>query len=86
MPDMCHVLRDIVRTSQQRQPIGHDLMVRARSIVRRALPLEYAAIMKRWPDPHPSPLPPVADKQKRSPGMSPAEAFAKGQKILKEGK
>jgi len=58
-----NVLYRIFRTWQQRQALGHDLAITVRSIVRRANPVEYARVMKRWPDTKPSPLPPSAAKE-----------------------
>ncbi len=40
----------VLRTVQQRQPIGHDLMVELRSLVRRTHPEAYRDILRRWPD------------------------------------
>ena len=50
------VLFRIVLTWQQRAPVGHDLVMAARSIVRQVTPDEYADLMRRWPDTKPSPL------------------------------
>ena len=48
--EMYSVIFRIVRTWQQRQAVGHDLVVAARSIVRRMHPDAYADMLKRWPD------------------------------------
>jgi hypothetical protein len=60
--EMYSILFRIVRTWQQRAAVGHDLAMAARSIIRRVNPDEYAAMMKRWPDAKPSPLPAQPDK------------------------
>ena len=52
--EMAAVLFRIVRTLQQRHPLGHDLFMDARSVVRRAYPDAYKDLMKRWPDTKPS--------------------------------
>jgi hypothetical protein len=48
--EMYRTIFRIVRTWQQRRPVGHDLAMAARSIVRRTDPTAYRKIMKQWPD------------------------------------
>ena len=45
--EMFSVLFQIVRTSVLGGPIGHDLMIQARSIVRRVNPAAYKDLMRR---------------------------------------
>jgi hypothetical protein len=59
------VLFQIVRTWQQRQAVGHDLVMKARSIVRRVNPDAYADIMKRWPDTKPSRIGPKTETPRK---------------------
>jgi len=45
--EMYRTIFRIVRTWQQRRPVGHDLAMAARSIVRRTDPTAYRKIMKQ---------------------------------------
>ena len=48
------LLFQIFRTMQQGNPVGHDLAMKVRMTIRRALPDAYADVMRRWPDTQPS--------------------------------
>jgi len=61
--DLYAVLFRIVRTWQQRQAVGHDLVMAARSIVRRTHPDAYADLLKRWPDTKPSKIRPAKQQE-----------------------
>ena len=78
--EMFEILFRIVRTSAQGHPIGHDVMVAARSVVRRISPNEYAALMVRRER---IGLPPHATKSEQS---KPVEAPKPKRKYERPGR